>query len=271
MVEAARLAEGFGALRPGEHVCWLVGSGEDYASGARTFAVQGRMRGDSVLIVGQRPVDCASWPGGAVAVVDPAAGGGPGAPNGLAPWELVHRRVETLKVRGGALRVLAQMEQLVPAGSRFEDLVALELGWGQWAAGRGASVVCAYRQDAWSETVLRDAACMHSGQVGSRQLAVSFRMTFVEAGCWRVDGVVDFVAAPAFGAAARTALGRGAQLRLRFDGLDMIDAAGMQELAHAVRSVHGGSVRVEGANPTIRRLWRLSGFDTSAAAVEIAS
>ncbi len=282
MVEAARLAEGFRALGPGEHVCWLVGSGDDYALGAHTFATQGRSVGDRVLIVGQQPAGLRSWPNGAV-VIDPVTvGAGPGS--GAAPWDLVHSRLingnaEVLGTRlgpgfqprrRGALRVLAQMERLVPAGCGLDQLVELELGWGQWARGSGASVVCAFRQDAWHVDILRDVACVHSGQVGNRPLPVSFRMTFVEAACWKVDGVVDFVAAPAFGAAARAALSRSGMLRLRFDGLEMIDAAGIQELAQAVRAVDGGFVRIEGANQTVRRLWRLSGFDTAALAVEIA-
>jgi anti-anti-sigma regulatory factor len=273
MVGAARLAEGLDALAPGEHVCWLVGSGEDYAAGATTFAAQGRSAGDRVLIVGRSPGGSRSWPDSTAVVIDPVTAG-IRLGNGTAPWELwdlVHRRDGPPAPDGdGALRVLAQMEQLVPAGCGFDELVALELGWGQWAAGSGARVVCAYRQDAWEASVLRDVACMHSGQVGSRRLAVSFRMTNVEAGCWRVDGAVDFVAAPAFGAAARAALELSGRLRLRFDGLEMIDAAGIQELAHAVRAKRGGFVRVEGANPTVRRLWRLSGFDTAETAVEIA-
>lgn len=291
MVEATWLAESFRALGPGEHVCWLVGSGEDYTLGAQTFAAQARSAGDRVLIVGKQPAGARDRPGGAI-VIDPAAvesGSG-----GTAPWELVRRELARgerkpqdltprgagvlglgfglapAPGRGGSLRVLAQMEQLVPAGCGFDELVELELGWGQWAAGSGASVVCAYREDSWRENVLRDVACMHSGQVGTRRLAASFRMTYVEAGCWKVDGVVDFVAAPAFGAAARAALSRSGVLRLRFDGLEMIDAAGIQELVQAVRAVNGGFIRVEGANQTVRRLWRLSGFDTAALAVEIA-
>lgn len=286
MVEAARLADGFRALGPGEHLCWLVGSADDYAAGAKAFAAQGRSAGDRVLIVGEPPGGARPQSGGAV-VIDPVAVGA-GAGSGAAPWDLVHTQLHDGRAdalgarfglgfglgfgprRRGSLRVLAQMERLVPAGCGLDQLVELELGWGQWAAGSGASVVCAYRQDAWRDDVLRDIACMHSGLVGNRRLAVSFRMMCVEAGCWKVDGVVDFVAAPAFGAAARAALGRSGTVRLRFDGLDMIDAAGIQELAHAVRAVDGGFVRIEGANQTVRRLWRLSGYDTAALAVEIA-
>lgn len=282
MVEAARLAEGFRALGPGEHLCWFVGSGDDYELGAKTFAAQGRSAGDRVLIVGQQPGGAPAWPDDAL-VIDPVAVDA-GSAGGAAPWDLVRAQLVNGRAgalgsrlglgsgprRRGSLRVLAQMERLVPAGCGLDQLIELELGWGQWAAGSGASVVCAYRQDAWRDDVLRDIACMHSGQVGNRRLAVSFRMSYVEAGCWRVDGVVDFVAASAFGAAARAALGRSGVVRLRFDGLDMIDAAGIQELAQAVRAVDGGFVRVEGANQTVRRLWRLSGFDTAALAVEIA-
>jgi anti-anti-sigma regulatory factor len=269
MVEAARLAEGFRALRSGKHACWFPESRDDYAAGARTFAAQARSAGDRVLIVGERPSGGRGWPGEAL-VIDPAEVDD-AFRDGLAPWELFPRLA-----RGAAadhvnpVRVLAQMTSLVPAGCGFDELVALELGWGQWAAGSGASVVCAFQQDGWHESVLRDVACMHSGQVGDRRLTANFRMTCLEPGWWKVDGVVDFVAASAFGAAVRGALARSGVVRLRFDGLELIDAAGIQELVFSVRDTHGAYVRVEAANPTVRRLWQLSGFDTVQQAVEFA-
>ncbi|MBS2963354.1 MEDS domain-containing protein [Actinocrinis puniceicyclus] len=257
-------------------MCWLVGSSEDYALGAETFAAQGKSLDERLLIVGRHPGGEHTRLGGAV-VIDPVADGRLAANGPTAPWDFINRRInrrvggmDVGAGRGGTLRVLAQMERLVPPGCGLNDLVELELGWGQWAASSGASVVCAYRQDAWQESILRDVSCVHSGQMGNRRLAVSFRMSYVAAGCWRVDGVIDFVAAPAFGTATRAALTRNGLVRLRFDGLDMIDAAGIQALAHAVRAVRGAKVRVEGANTTVRRLWQLSGFNTAAVAVEIA-
>ena len=268
MVEAARLAEGFSALRPGKHACWFPESRDAYTAGALTFAAQARSAGDRVLIVGERPARGRGWPG-ETAVIDPAELDG--AFHGRTPWELFPQPARGAdRPHGGPLRVLAQMTSLVPAGCGFDELVALELGWGQWAAGSGASVVCAFQRDGWHESVLRDVACMHSGQVGDRRLTASFRMTCLEPGWWKVDGVVDFVAASAFGAAVRGALARGGLVRLRFDGLELIDAAGIQELVSSVRRTQGGLVRVEAANPTVRRLWQLSGFETAQQAVEFA-
>jgi anti-anti-sigma regulatory factor len=269
MVEAARLAEGFRALRSGKHACWFPESRDAYAAGARTFAAAARSAGDRVLIVGERPSGGRGWPGD-TPVIDPAEVNG-AFRDGVAPWELFPRLAHGADPeRRGPLRVLAQMASLVPTGCGFDELVALELGWGQWAAGSGASVVCAFQQDGWHESVLRDVACVHSGQVGDGRLAANFRMTCLEPGWWKVDGVVDFVAASAFGAAVRGALARSGVVRLRCDGLELIDAAGIQELVSSVRETRGGFVRVEAANPTVRRLWQLSGFEAVQQAVEFA-
>lgn len=269
MVEAAQLAEGFQALRGGQHVCWFPDGPTAYAAGAETFAAQARSVGDRVLIIGAKPVGLSTWCGDAT-IIDPFESPA-SSHNARAPWELVPRHVRGLgSDSAGSLRVLAKMAHLMPPGRRFDELAALELGWGHWAAGHGASVVCAYPRDAWDESTLRDLACMHSGQLGTSRLAASFRMTCVEPGWWKVDGVVDFVAAGAFGVAVRAALARGGTVGLRFDGVEMIDAAGIDELVRATRESRGGVVRVEGANPTVRRLWQLSGFGVTTEAVDFA-
>lgn len=94
------------------------------------------------------------------------------------------------------------------------------------------------------------------------------------AGCWAVDGVVDIAGAAAFGiavrAAAASAAANGGVLRLRFDALDLIDAVGLAALVDAIRQNLGGcSVRIEGANEQVRRLWLLSGYGDSGLPVEL--
>ena len=100
-------------------------------------------------------------------------------------------------------------------------------------------------------------------------------MTNAGAGGWTVDGVVDIAEAAEFGAAVQAALataaanGSGGVLRLRFDELDLIDAAGLAALVDAVKQTPGSTVRIEGANAEVRRLWRLSGYPAADLPVEM--
>lgn len=122
--------------------------------------------------------------------------------------------------------------------------------------------------------VLGAATRVYSRQRGTRRRMASFRMTNAGAGGWTVDGVVDIAEAAEFGAAVQAALATaaangGGVLRLRFDELDLIDAAGLAALVDAVKQTPGSTVRIEGANAEVRRLWRLSGYPAADLPVEM--
>ena len=50
--------------------------------------------------------------------------------------------------------------------------------------------------------------------------------------------------------------------------LSTLDPAGMRALVDAVTRAPGGSVVIEGANDTVRRVWELAGYGAAAIPVE---
>lgn len=159
---------------------------------------------------------------------------------------------------------------------RYASLLG-PVGSGECAAvGGGTAVVLglAARPDArpshWPDGPDR----VHARRQGTRGRMATFRMTDVGAGCWTLDGVVDIAGAAAFGTTVRTAAGiaaaNGGVLRLRFHGLELIDAAGLAALVDAVRqSPDGCPVLIEGANEQVRKLWLLSGYVNAGLPVEL--
>lgn len=317
MTETART---FPALGPGEHVCWLVRTADEFARGTGVFLDRGAARGDKTLIIGPRPDVARRHRSPAVTFVDPgeprreaegrAARGaarwheagagalsgpadladpaGPRDPNGLqvlsstasravpavipapadpvtanaAMLSMVRREVLLADLEGfRGLRVLAQMEAIAAPDCGLQEL----------AAGNAASVVCAYRQDFWEPSLLRDLTAVHLRHVGAGLHTAGFRVTYAGSGGWALDGVVDLDGARAFAALLRAVLIRGGQVRLCFAALELIDAAGLRVLREAVVAVPGASVRIEGANDTVLKAWTMSGYADAGLPVELAT
>ncbi|MFD9124776.1 MEDS domain-containing protein [Kitasatospora sp. NPDC059571] len=111
----------------GDHVCWMVGPGDDVAGPARAFVADGELFGDMVLVLGDTD-------------------GGRRAP---ATWDAllgeVSRGAERADREGfRTLRVLADLTAL-PAGDTRPDVLARhELRLDALAADSGAILVCVY-------------------------------------------------------------------------------------------------------------------------------
>lgn len=276
MTETART---FPVLGPGEHVCWLVRTADEFARGAGEFLQHGAANGDKTLVIG--PQVGMEWrrDSPAVTFLDPGRPPGPaadaGSPAGTAPdsamLRLVRREIRLADREGfRGLRVLARMESIAVPGCGLEKLVEHELGLQEFAAGNAASVVCAYRQDFWEPALLHDLTSVHLRHVGSAMHTASFRVTYAGAGAWALDGAVDMDGARAFAALLRAVLARGGRARLHCEELELIDAAGLRVLRNAVVAVPGSSIRIEGANDTIRKAWVLSGYAGAGLPVELA-
>lgn len=272
-----RFARSVATLDPvdvGDHVCWLVGPEEDFAGSAGAFVAGGALVGDKVLVVGPAGTLWAG-PAGApgVTVVDPAV-----QRTGGVRWDSetllgVVRREADVASREGfrALRVLAQMEHLWPDGAGARSVAGYELSLDSVVAGGGALVVCAYRRDRFASCVMDQATGVHPQHLGTRHaVALSFRMFSQGPGCWSVSGVVDAEGADAFGIAVGELAARSATVQLLCEELELMDAAGMRALLAAVDGLPGRRVVLRGANPTLRRVWGLLGFDAAAVSVELA-
>lgn len=83
--------------------------------------------------------------------------------------------------------------------------------------------------------------------------------------------MIDSECADAFNTAARAAIRRSSKVKMRFDALDMIDAAGMHALVDAARHLPDRRIVVEGANETVRLCWELAGYATAGVPVVMAA
>jgi anti-anti-sigma regulatory factor len=117
--------------------------------------------------------------------------------------------------------------------------------------------------------VLEQAASVHPHFTGHSAKVPSFQMFNEAVDCWNVSGVIDADGAGAFRTAVTGLLRTTATLRLRCDGLQLMDAVGMQTLAEVAVALPGRKVLLERANPTVRRCWELLGFDDPAVPAEL--
>lgn len=242
---------------PGEHVCWLVHARDEYVRGQRALIAEGTSAGDNVLIIGPWTGRRTRSGSGAVAAFDPR---GTHERSPAAVLRAVRRAERAAGREGRALRVLAQMEAIAAPGEALEDLVARELRFGELTSGGAVSVVCAYRRDVWDATVLGDLTAVHPRHGGVQQQGVGFRMTYAGPGCWALRGAVDFEGIRAFAAVLRASMARTGQVRLLCHELELMDAAALRTLVEAVRGTPGGALWIEGANDTVLKAWKLSGY-----------
>jgi anti-anti-sigma regulatory factor len=276
-----RTARSFPSLDPvdvGDHVCWLVDTDEDFTLCASAFVADGALFGDKVLVVGPAGRGW-SRPGRPPGTADGLVVMDPGAGRGRAdPWDpdavlgMVRREADTASREGfRALRVLAQMDRLWPAGVVPGQLTGHELGLDALVALGGAIVVCAYRRDRFPADALREAEGVHPQHLGIRGAAGSgFRIFCTGTDSWSVSGVVDAHGALAFRTAVGQLLARSAVLRLHCGGLELMDVAGMGALAEAARARTGRRVVLHGADETLRRCWDLLGYNAPEIPVEMA-
>lgn len=256
------------AVEAGDHVCWLTDSPRDYEANARAFVAGGALYRDKILILGP---SVALGTRSDLVVRDP----------GRLPDTIlgtVRREADEAGERGfRALRVLARMDRIWPAGVTARATAEHELGMDALAVATGTIVVCAYPRDLFPAPTLVQALSVHPHHAGTRTaMEPSFRMYQARTEHWHVSGVVDADGADAFRTAVTAAAAQdptaaqGPALRLHCEELDFMDAAGMQALVQAARDLDGRVVHLLGVNETVRRCWDLLGYQHPDIPVELA-
>ncbi|QMU77064.1 STAS domain-containing protein [Streptacidiphilus sp. PB12-B1b] len=270
-MRSARTVPTLDPVEVGDHVCWLVGPGDDFTGTARAFLSDGALFGDKVLVVGAPGSRWLQQGTAQGLVLDPDLGraeGGCWDPEAM--LGAVRREADTATREGfRALRVLARMDRVWPGGASPAEVARHELGLDALVAEGGALVVCAYHRQSFPGAALDQSVGVHPHTVGMRPVMPDFRMFSAEPDCWSVSGVVDSDGAATFRTAVSGLLSRSTTVRLRCDGLELMDAAGMQALAEAAAAFPGRRIVVEGANETVRRCWTLLGFDAPQIPVEL--
>ncbi|MFE9928569.1 MEDS domain-containing protein [Streptomyces sp. NPDC005533] len=255
-MRAARALATLDEVDVGDHVCWLVDAAAPFPGTARAYVADGALYGDKIVVVGAaRGVAEDTLLASAAVVLDL-----PNLGDTDSVLAAVKREARTAAREGyRSVRVLAERPPVTePAAAH--DLLSQELRLDEFASECGAMVVCAFRPSQWQADTLEHVASVHPHEMGTRAERPAFRMFSTGVDSWSVDGVIDSQGAAAFNAALRAALGYTPRMRLRFDRLEMIDAAGMGALIEAANHLPGRHIVVQGANETVRLCWELAGY-----------
>ncbi|THA50333.1 hypothetical protein E6R62_25255 [Streptomyces sp. A1136] len=257
-MRAARALATLDEVEHGDHVCWRMEPDGAFPADARAYVADGALYGDKIVVVG--PAGVASGvPRDTVSLASVVLDfRGPADSDSV--LAAVRREARSAAREGfRSLRVLAERIPATETGGA-EELLAQELKLDEFASESGAMVVCAFRPSLWDAPTLERVACVHPHEMGIRAGRPAFRMFSSGADRWSVDGVIDSECAAAFNAAVRAAVRHTPKVRLRFDTLEMIDAAGMHALVEAARQLPDRRIIVEGANETVRLCWELAGY-----------
>ncbi|MET7656585.1 MULTISPECIES: MEDS domain-containing protein [unclassified Streptomyces] len=259
----------FDDVELGDHVCWHPDSAAASPADVLAYVADGALYGDKIVVVGSAGA-ASGLPRDAV----PSASVVLDLPRLADPDAVLAavRREARTAAREGYRSVRVLTERVPGAVHRgTEELVAQELRLDEFASESNAIVVCAFRPSQWDASTLEHVACVHPHEMGIRAERPAFRMYSAGADSWSVDGVIDSECADAFNAAVRAVTRRSSRVRLRFDALDMIDAAGMHALVDAARHVPERRIVVEGANETVRLCWELAGYAVTGMPVVMAA
>lgn len=266
----ARNVASLGQVDIGDHVCWVMPRPSDFQRTASGYLSDGTHLGDKIMVVGSSSPAWLDFHAPHGLLVDP------GVERGGVRWDadalvsLVRKEAETADRQGfRALRVLAQMDRIWPADITAEQVADQEQRLDALTGAAAAMVVCAYGSPGFAPKVLEQAASVHPHFAGHPAQAPSFQMFNEAADCWSVSGVVDADGAGAFRVAVSGLLRPLTTLRLRCDGLQLMDAVGMRTLAQAAVAMPGCKIVLERANPTVRRCWELLGYDDPAVPAEL--
>jgi anti-anti-sigma regulatory factor len=256
------------ALAPGSHACWVVRDPAAYVDHAAAVLGQAARTGEKPVVFGPEGSEALRrlMPLAAVAA-DPHSvyldGGGLDPETMFAMFEVETARARHEGYRG--LRLVADMDWLLPAGPTTEAIIGFELLLDRHSQRLGATIVCAYREASFDMATLTGALCVHPIGIGARQ-AAPFRLVAGAPDLWRLLGEVDIGDAEHFHTAITTAVGSGTAM-IDASGLAFIDVAGLRRIARAGRA-SAVPLRIVGAPLVVRRSWRLAGFGEVAPTVE---
>ena len=259
-----------GDVPPGSHVCWIVGDQQQYVREATRALEQARTTNEKPVVFGpEGSAALAALAPYAALAADPLTAtlrGGPLDPEAMfAMFDVQSAVARSEGYRG--LRLVADMDWLLPVAPTTDELVAFELLLDRHMQRFEATIVCAYREGSWDTAALGGTRCVHPVNVGSDAPA-QFRLVAGDAGAWRLLGEVDIAVVADFRSALTAAVDTGVCV-LDASAVSFVDLAGMRHIADAARSPDV-TVRIVGAPAIVRRGWTAAGFAAAAPTVELA-
>lgn len=241
----------------GSHVCWVLADPQAFRPAAEEILARGSECNEKIFVFGPR--------GGAAhqalehvgaTMADPYAdflGGGKLEPDIM----LSMFRDETGRALSDGyegIRLVADMDWLLPAAPSSDDTIAFELLLDRTVRELGATVICAYRSGSFDVDLLHGTAAVHPVVWG---VEPAFRLVAGEHRSWALTGEIDLAAVDEFAAAIKAAAADGGEIDV--GGLRFMDCAGMRAMAQAMASQ--GSIHLRSIPGFLSRSWKLAGFD----------
>ena len=205
--------------------------------------------------------------------LDPAVavlGGGPLDPAAI--YAMLRTAAVTAREQGyRGLRLVADMDWLVPPTPSAADMAAYELLLDRVVTDLGATVVCAYHTEHFDAHTIAEAVAVHPSTLGPVAVEPGFRFWNVSGPVWQISGEVDLFNADAFGRALATATTGVSSIRLRTSGVRFIAVAGIAALVEVTHFRPDLRIVVEGASASFLKCWTLLGYDRLVPAVRFDS
>lgn len=256
-------------LAPGSHVCWIVDAPDDYVEAATILLEGASSAGEKAVVFGPEG-------SGPLLTLAPLAeqaadprlaflGGGPLDPGAM--FAMFREQSALARAEGyERLRVVADMDWLLPAAPTTEAVIAFELLLDRHAKELDATILCAYRTGSFDTAAIAGALCVHPLEAGPVERP-QFRLVAADGQTWRLSGEVDYAVLGDFASAISAAAAAG-DCVVDVSTLDFIDVASMRAIAVASRAPDT-TIALVGARPLVRRGWQLAGFADAAPAVQL--
>jgi hypothetical protein len=266
---------GLDRLSPGAHVCCVVDSSAEFEQWTADCLAEGAQRGEKLFRFGPQPQSTNSTvqphTEPAVTMVDPRRaflGGGPVDP--MVMYAMFRDQTALARREGyRGLRLVADMDWLLPVMPSRPELTAFELLLDQVVTELAATVVCAYRRQHFDAPTIAEMVAVHPVTVGAVSDDPDFRMWNLSGHVWQVAGEVDFSNAEPFSRALAVAASQTPVLRLKTTGLTFIAVAGVRAIMQLALSRPELQLIINDAGPPLRLCWELLELDRHLSNVEL--
>ena len=189
VVEPSELVD----LAPGSHVCWVVRDPAGYLECAATLLAQAGRTNEKPLVFGPACGDALEIlrPLAAMAADPWEAFLGRGDLNPDAMFTMMEEQTARARDEGyRGIRLVADMDWLIPARPSVELLVGFELLLDRHVKRLGATIICAYRETSFDTEALAGSLSVHPVEVGVDS-PPQFRLVADDLDRWRLVGEVD--------------------------------------------------------------------------------
>lgn len=255
-------------LLPGDHVCWTVSEPATYLDVATALLREAADFSQKAIVFGPEKSEVLAelTPLAGFAIDPRAAVSGDGELDPGKVFAMFREQTEMARAEGyGGLRVVADMDWAAAALPNTDRALSFELMLGPLAKELEASIVCAYRTPSFDAGAIAAVLCVH--EKGLDADPPQFKIFGDGVGRWHLSGEVDLAVASTFETAIARVTRDGGCL-IDVSALEYIDVAGMREIARAGRA-SAQPIRLVGASPMLRRMWKLAGFEEAAPTVEL--